>query len=217
MRIVIDGSKREGVGEPRAAMAMRARRASLADPRRGLRTVIGLRHNARHCQALVFPDRFMRPGSTFPFSCLCVSSSVFLLALALARCGATRPEHAAKDDRSAVIADGARAELAILESTDIHSNIGSYDYYRLADDPSLGFERMATLVKQARAEVREHDAVRRRRHDPGHGARRLPGARRSRSAATRSSRSTAPWMRSATTAARSATTSSTTACRFSRR
>ena len=50
------------------------------------------------------------------------------------------------------IADGTRAQLAILESTDIHSNIRSYDYYRLADDQTLGFERMATLVRQARAE-----------------------------------------------------------------
>ncbi len=47
---------------------------------------------------------------------------------------------------------GTRAELAILESTDIHSNILSYDYYKLAEDPNLGFERLATLIKQARAE-----------------------------------------------------------------
>jgi 2',3'-cyclic-nucleotide 2'-phosphodiesterase/3'-nucleotidase len=50
------------------------------------------------------------------------------------------------------VADGTRARLAVLESTDLHSNILSYDYYRLAEDKSLGFERMATLVKQARAE-----------------------------------------------------------------
>ncbi len=49
-------------------------------------------------------------------------------------------------------AEGARAQLAILESTDIHSNILSYDYYKLAADKSIGFERMATLVKQARKE-----------------------------------------------------------------
>ena len=50
------------------------------------------------------------------------------------------------------IAEGAHAQLAILESTDIHSNILSYDYYKLADDDTVGFERMATLVKQARRE-----------------------------------------------------------------
>lgn len=46
--------------------------------------------------------------------------------------------------------EGARATLAILESTDTHSNILSFDYYKLADDPSLGFERMASLVQEAR-------------------------------------------------------------------
>lgn len=54
--------------------------------------------------------------------------------------------------RPAAVADGTRAQLGLLESTDIHSNILSYDYYKLAEDKTLGFERMATLVKQARAE-----------------------------------------------------------------
>ncbi|HEV7491668.1 MAG TPA: bifunctional 2',3'-cyclic-nucleotide 2'-phosphodiesterase/3'-nucleotidase [Rhodanobacteraceae bacterium] len=73
-----------------------------------------------------------------------------LSALALAGCEATRSEHAERTQSAT--ADGTRAELAILESTDLHSNILSYDYYRLADDPSIGFTGMATLVKQARAE-----------------------------------------------------------------
>lgn len=45
-----------------------------------------------------------------------------------------------------------RATLAILESTDIHANVLSYDYYKLAEDPSIGFERLATLIRAARAE-----------------------------------------------------------------
>ena len=48
--------------------------------------------------------------------------------------------------------DGARARLAILETTDLHANILGYDYYKLAEDPSIGFERTATLVRQARGE-----------------------------------------------------------------
>lgn len=48
--------------------------------------------------------------------------------------------------------EGARARLAILETTDLHANILGYDYYKLAEDPSIGFERTATLVRQARAE-----------------------------------------------------------------
>ena len=40
----------------------------------------------------------------------------------------------------------------MLETTDIHANIASYDYYKLAPDPSLGLERTATLIAQARAQ-----------------------------------------------------------------
>ena len=48
--------------------------------------------------------------------------------------------------------DGARASVAILETTDIHSNVLSYDYYRLQPDDSLGYERTATLIRRARAQ-----------------------------------------------------------------
>ena len=72
------------------------------------------------------------------FACLALPS-----ALLLAACASTAPRH---------VADGARARLAVLESTDLHANVLSYDYYRLAEDRSIGFERMATLVAQARAE-----------------------------------------------------------------
>jgi 2',3'-cyclic-nucleotide 2'-phosphodiesterase/3'-nucleotidase len=52
----------------------------------------------------------------------------------------------------AAVPDGARATLAILESTDLHSHLLGYDYYRLAAAPDLGFARMATLVRAARRE-----------------------------------------------------------------
>ena len=48
--------------------------------------------------------------------------------------------------------DGARANVAILETTDVHANVLSYDYYKLKPDPSLGYERTATLIRRARAE-----------------------------------------------------------------
>jgi 2',3'-cyclic-nucleotide 2'-phosphodiesterase/3'-nucleotidase len=44
------------------------------------------------------------------------------------------------------------ATLAILETTDIHANVVGYDYFRLAADPSLGLDRTATLIAQARRE-----------------------------------------------------------------
>jgi 2',3'-cyclic-nucleotide 2'-phosphodiesterase/3'-nucleotidase len=45
---------------------------------------------------------------------------------------------------------GASAELAILETTDLHSSVVGYDYFKLAEDPSLGLDRTAALIAQAR-------------------------------------------------------------------
>jgi 2',3'-cyclic-nucleotide 2'-phosphodiesterase/3'-nucleotidase len=45
---------------------------------------------------------------------------------------------------------GASAELAILETTDLHSAVVGYDYFKLAADPSLGLDRTAALIAQAR-------------------------------------------------------------------
>ncbi|MDF4003631.1 bifunctional 2',3'-cyclic-nucleotide 2'-phosphodiesterase/3'-nucleotidase [Luteibacter sp. PPL552] len=70
-----------------------------------------------------------------------------LSAALLAAC-ASAPAPAAKPARL----DGATLDLAILETTDVHSNILSYDYYKQKDDPSLGYERVATLIRQARKE-----------------------------------------------------------------
>jgi 2',3'-cyclic-nucleotide 2'-phosphodiesterase/3'-nucleotidase len=47
---------------------------------------------------------------------------------------------------------GAQATLAVLETTDLHANVLGYDYYKLAPDASLGLERTATLIRQARKE-----------------------------------------------------------------
>lgn len=47
---------------------------------------------------------------------------------------------------------GAQASFALLETSDLHANVLSYDYYKLQADPALGLERTATLIKQARAE-----------------------------------------------------------------
>ncbi|MBB3219716.1 bifunctional 2',3'-cyclic-nucleotide 2'-phosphodiesterase/3'-nucleotidase [Pseudoduganella umbonata] len=47
---------------------------------------------------------------------------------------------------------GSRATVAILETTDLHGNVVSYDYYKLAPEASIGLERTATLIAQARAQ-----------------------------------------------------------------
>jgi len=45
---------------------------------------------------------------------------------------------------------GSTAELAVLETTDLHSNVVGYDYFKLAPEPSLGLDRTASLIAQAR-------------------------------------------------------------------
>jgi 2',3'-cyclic-nucleotide 2'-phosphodiesterase/3'-nucleotidase len=47
---------------------------------------------------------------------------------------------------------GTTATLGILETTDLHANVVGYDYYKLKAEPSVGLERTATLIRQARAE-----------------------------------------------------------------
>ncbi|WP_407714083.1 bifunctional 2',3'-cyclic-nucleotide 2'-phosphodiesterase/3'-nucleotidase [Comamonas testosteroni] len=65
----------------------------------------------------------------------------------LAACGGS-------DDSSTtpVTVQPATATLAVLETTDLHFNVRSYDYFKLAEDKTYGFERTATLIRAARKE-----------------------------------------------------------------
>lgn len=71
----------------------------------------------------------------------------FALTLALAGCGGGSMTNGVPP-----AAAGTNVELSILETTDLHTNIRSYDYFKLTEDKSIGFERTATLIKTARAE-----------------------------------------------------------------
>ncbi|MBV8247892.1 MAG: bifunctional 2',3'-cyclic-nucleotide 2'-phosphodiesterase/3'-nucleotidase [Comamonas sp.] len=53
---------------------------------------------------------------------------------------------------SSAYSQPATATLAVLETTDLHFNVRSYDYFKLAEDKSYGFERTATLIRAARQE-----------------------------------------------------------------
>ncbi len=44
-------------------------------------------------------------------------------------------------------------KLRIVETTDIHTNVMDYDYYKDKPSNQIGLSRAATLVKQARSEV----------------------------------------------------------------
>ncbi|KQV37954.1 bifunctional 2',3'-cyclic-nucleotide 2'-phosphodiesterase/3'-nucleotidase [Massilia sp. Root335] len=62
------------------------------------------------------------------------------------------PVAAAVSALAAPVAPGTHATLAILETTDLHANVVGYDYFKLAQDPSFGLDRTATLIAQARRE-----------------------------------------------------------------
>lgn len=45
-------------------------------------------------------------------------------------------------------------ELRLLETTDLHANLVNYDYYQTQIDNNIGLVKTATLIKQARREVK---------------------------------------------------------------
>jgi 2',3'-cyclic-nucleotide 2'-phosphodiesterase/3'-nucleotidase len=70
-----------------------------------------------------------------------------LAAAVLAGCASQTASHS-----TAALPDGSRAQVAILETTDVHSNVLSYDYYKQREDDTVGYERVATLIRRARAQ-----------------------------------------------------------------
>ncbi|SDG05227.1 MULTISPECIES: bifunctional 2',3'-cyclic-nucleotide 2'-phosphodiesterase/3'-nucleotidase [unclassified Duganella] len=75
-----------------------------------------------------------------------------LSAAGLVACGGDNNPVAVTPPATPAIPEGTTVTLALLETTDIHTNVMSYNYYSLAEDTSLGLERTASLVKAARAE-----------------------------------------------------------------
>ena len=94
-----------------------------------------------------------RRASSRPVPVPSLSRRLALTALAsaavLAACGGSS---GSDDGGTAVPAGNATATLAVLETTDLHFNVRSYDYFKLTEDKTYGFERTATLVRQARSE-----------------------------------------------------------------
>ena len=69
----------------------------------------------------------------------------FNISLACMLVAAFAPAHA-----HATAPAGVTASVALLETTDLHSNLIGYDYFRLAAEPSLGLDRTARLIAEAR-------------------------------------------------------------------
>ncbi|MFC4525811.1 bifunctional 2',3'-cyclic-nucleotide 2'-phosphodiesterase/3'-nucleotidase [Dyella halodurans] len=59
---------------------------------------------------------------------------------------------ASQTPKTTTVMEGSRAQVAILETTDVHANVLSYDYYKQREDDSMGYERTATLIRRARAQ-----------------------------------------------------------------
>jgi 2',3'-cyclic-nucleotide 2'-phosphodiesterase/3'-nucleotidase len=59
----------------------------------------------------------------------------------------------ARADAAPPVPDGSTATFAILEATDLHTNVRSYDYFKLTEDKTIGLERTATLIKAAQKEL----------------------------------------------------------------
>ena len=50
--------------------------------------------------------------------------------------------------------ENSKVSLRIMETTDVHMNLLSYDYYKNSESPNVGLAKTATLIKQARSEVK---------------------------------------------------------------
>jgi 2',3'-cyclic-nucleotide 2'-phosphodiesterase/3'-nucleotidase len=75
-----------------------------------------------------------------------------MTAAGLVACGGDNSPVAVTPPAAPAIPEGTTVTVALLETTDIHANVMSYNYYSLAEDTSLGLERTSSLVKAARSE-----------------------------------------------------------------
>ena len=87
-----------------------------------------------------------------PLSRRRVTAAAALASLAFALAGCGGDDVTAPPSSQTQAPAGTTATLALLETTDLHTNVLSYDYFKLAADKSLGFERVSTLIAQARAQ-----------------------------------------------------------------
>ncbi|SAI68022.1 2'%2C3'-cyclic-nucleotide 2'-phosphodiesterase/3'-nucleotidase precursor [Bordetella ansorpii] len=74
------------------------------------------------------------------------------MACTLAACGGHDDDDDDTSTPPVVEQKPATAELAVLSTSDLHYNARSYDYFKLAEDKTYGFERTATLIRDARKE-----------------------------------------------------------------
>ncbi|WP_164660349.1 bifunctional 2',3'-cyclic-nucleotide 2'-phosphodiesterase/3'-nucleotidase [Tropicibacter sp. Alg240-R139] len=63
------------------------------------------------------------------------------------------PNQTSQPTQSDTCPAGQSAQVRILATSDLHMNLGSFDYYADRPDPSVGLTRIATLIRNARREA----------------------------------------------------------------
>nr|WP_236636261.1 bifunctional 2',3'-cyclic-nucleotide 2'-phosphodiesterase/3'-nucleotidase [Pradoshia eiseniae] len=61
---------------------------------------------------------------------------------------------ASKNHKGKKNKENSKVSLRIMETTDVHMNLLSYDYYKNSESPNVGLAKTATLINQARSEVK---------------------------------------------------------------
>ncbi|EGT3628880.1 bifunctional 2',3'-cyclic-nucleotide 2'-phosphodiesterase/3'-nucleotidase [Morganella morganii] len=61
---------------------------------------------------------------------------------------------ACNSDDDTIIQPTVQADLRVLETTDLHTNIMDFNYYSGKDDPTIGLARTASLIHAARSEAK---------------------------------------------------------------
>ncbi|MET1116770.1 MAG: hypothetical protein ABWY08_17705, partial [Comamonas sp.] len=91
------------------------------------------------------------PGSRGPHRRL-PSLLALTATLALTACGGSDDGVRAPAPAPTPSAQNATAQLALLETTDLHYYARSFNYYSDKEDKAVGLERTATLIRKARAD-----------------------------------------------------------------
>ncbi|AMC35016.1 bifunctional 2',3'-cyclic-nucleotide 2'-phosphodiesterase/3'-nucleotidase [Janthinobacterium sp. B9-8] len=79
-------------------------------------------------------------------------ASLICSSLVLVACNDSDTDTPVSPPATPTVAAGTKLDLAVLQTTDLHANVLSYDYYKTTDDTTIGFERTATLIDAARKE-----------------------------------------------------------------
>jgi 2',3'-cyclic-nucleotide 2'-phosphodiesterase len=92
----------------------------------------------------LFPLKTPLVNASKRLSATAMALSVLVAPLSYQSVMAAKPDHAGKHEVS----------IRILGTTDIHTNLYNYDYYKDAQTQEFGLAKTATLIKEARAEAK---------------------------------------------------------------